>query len=144
MYVGVNCPGELQTVLNQLVIPITMVGASVFLKDSFEWFQIWGSLFILLGAIVASSNYMMTSDDAATDTGGGSSTGRITGTATVSAAVTLYVLSVIPSALSNIYKEGKMKEQDMNEVHTSTLVSFWQLWFGFLYLPLLALPQLGA
>lgn len=134
---GVNCPGELQTVLNQLVIPITMVGAASFLKATFEPFQIWGSIFILLGAIVASANYLFTSSDSTTDTTSSS-------TAVVSVAVIIYVLSVVPSAVSNIYKEQKMKEQDMNEVHTSTLVSFWQLWFGFIYLPLLALPQLGT
>ena len=133
---GVNCPGELQTVLNQMVIPITMIGAASFLKAKFETFQIWGSVFILLGAIVASSDYLLH--------GGSSEDGTVSSNAAVvSAAVALYVISVVPSAASNIYKESKMKEQDMNEVHTSTLVSFWQLWFGFLYLPLLALPQLG-
>ncbi len=78
------------------------------------------------------------------DSGSGDYSGRggVT-TAMVSAAVILYFISVIPSALSNIYKEGKMKEQDMNEVHTSTIVAFWQLWFGFMYLPLMFLPALG-
>jgi drug/metabolite transporter (DMT)-like permease len=144
----VNCPGELQTVLNQLVIPITMVGAASFLKAKFEPFQIWGSIFILLGAIVASSNYLLSSTADTTDSNDTSKTSTTgttsTSTAVVSVAVIIYVLSVVPSAVSNIYKEQKMKEQDMNEVHTSTLVSFWQLWFGFLYLPLLALPQLGT
>jgi drug/metabolite transporter (DMT)-like permease len=144
----VNCPGELQTVLNQLVIPITMVGAASFLKASFEPFQIWGSVFILLGAIVASSNYLFTtsagSTDSTTDSSSSITDTTSPGTAVVSVAVIIYVLSVVPSAVSNIYKEQKMKEQDMNEVHTSTLVSFWQLWFGFIYLPLLALPQLGT
>lgn len=134
---GVNCPGELQTVLNQMVIPITMIGAAWFLKARFESFQIWGSCFILLGAIVASSDYLL-SGNGTEESETGSST-----TAVVSVAVVLYTLSVVPSAVSNIYKESKMKEQDMNEVHTTTLVSFWQLWFGFIYLPLLALPQLG-
>ena len=66
------------------------------------------------------------------------------GATAATAAITLYFISVIPSALSNIYKESKMKEQDMNEVHTSTLVSFWQLWFGFMFLPLMSLPALGG
>lgn len=151
---GVNCPGMLQTVLNQLVIPITMIGARFLLKSKFEPFQIWGSVFILIGALVASSNYLFTSSSETDSSGGGSTSvpdngsgaysgrGGVT-TAMVSAAVILYFISVIPSALSNIYKEGKMKEQDMNEVHTSTIVAFWQLWFGFLFLPLMSLPALG-
>jgi len=147
---GVNCPGMLQTILNQLVIPITMIGAYLFLKSRFESFQIWGSLFILLGAIVASANYLFggpassadSSMDGAADSGAAEAPSSAT-TAMVSAAVVLYFLSVIPSAVSNIYKDSKMKEQDMNEVHTSTLVAWWQLWFGFMYLPLMALPALG-
>ena len=145
---GANCPGELQTVLNQLIIPITMIGAYFFLKSRFEATQIWGSIFILCGAIVASSNYLFTSNTSSSDVDGveapvipGTAAGVTT--AMVSAAVILYFISVIPSALSNIYKEGKMKEQDMNEVHTSTIVAFWQLWFGFLFLPLMSLPALG-
>eukprot|EP01032_Pedospumella_encystans_P016517 gene16517-18845_t len=135
---GANCPGELQTVLNQLIIPITMVGAYGLLKSRFESFQIWGSAFILLGAIVASSNYLF-QRSTSTDTPHDSAA-----TAMVSAAVILYIISVIPSALSNIYKDGKMKEQDMNEVHTSTIVAFWQLWCSFLFLPLMSLPALGG
>ena len=127
-----------------------MIGAAAFLKAKFESFQIWGSVFILLGAIVASSGYLFSggsepTESNSSDSGSGDarSSASVT-TAMVSAAVVLYFVSVIPSALSNIYKEGKMKEQDMNEVHTSTIVAFWQLWFGFLFLPLMSLPQLGT
>lgn len=113
---------------------MTMVAAACFLRERFEGFQIWGACFILLGAAVASADYLMypaTSDQ------------NVEGTATIAAAIALYTLSVLPSAASNIYKEHQLKQRDMNEVHTTTLVSFWQLWFGFLYLPLLVLPQLG-
>lgn len=133
--------------LNQLIIPVTMVGAYALLKSRFESFQIWGSAFILLGAVVASSNYLFRSSptaDLSTNTDGtDSSPPDAAATAMVSAAVILYIISVIPSALSNIYKDGKMKEQDMNEVHTSTIVAFWQLWCSFLFLPLMSLPALG-
>ena len=62
----------------------------------------------------------------------------------VSAAIVVYFLSVLPSAFSNIYKEQQMKVHNMHEVHTSTLVSFYQLWIGFCFVPLLALPALGG
>jgi drug/metabolite transporter (DMT)-like permease len=133
-----------------MIIPITMIGAAFFLRAKFESFQIWGSVFILLGAIVASSGYLFTGREVdASDSAASSEAGETTvtatsvATATASAAIVLYFISVIPSALSNIYKEDKMKEQDMNEVHTSTIVAFWQLWFGFLFLPLMSLPSLG-
>jgi drug/metabolite transporter (DMT)-like permease len=132
-------------VLNQLIIPITMVGASFFLNAKFESSQLWGSAFIVLGAIVASSGYLFTDNSADADaTGAVTSTAAKVSTAMVSAAIVLYFISIIPSAASNLYKDGKMKEQDMNEVHTSTVVAFWQLWFGFLFLPLMSLPQLGT
>ena len=37
-----------------------------------------------------------------------------------------------------------MKSENLNEVHTSTLVSFWQLITGFAFLPLLSLRELGG
>jgi hypothetical protein len=37
-----------------------------------------------------------------------------------------------------------MKKSDLNEVHTSMLVSLWQLILGFLFLPLLFLPALSG
>jgi len=126
-----------------------MIGAYFMLKSRFESFQIWGSVFILIGAIVASSNYLFQKSPDTDLDGTDSSTSLIPGTAAgvttamVSAAVILYIISVVPSALSNIYKDGKMKEQDMNEVHTSTIVAFWQLWCSFLFLPLMSLPALG-
>jgi hypothetical protein len=136
-----------------MVIPITMVGASVFLKSKFESFQVWGSVFILIGAVVASSDYFFklglggnnVDDDVALNTIKEEEeiAASSANTLLVSAAVALYFISVVPSALSNIYKESKMKEQDMNEMHTSTIVSFWQLLFGFLFLPLMSLPALG-
>jgi hypothetical protein len=136
-----------------MVIPITMVGASVFLKSKFESFQVWGSVFILIGAVVASSDYFFklglggnnVDDDVALNTIKEEEeiAASSANTLLVSAAVALYFISVVPSALSNIYKESKMKEQDMNEMHTSTIVSFWQLLFGFLFLPLMSLPAFG-
>ena len=37
-----------------------------------------------------------------------------------------------------------MKINDMHEVHTSTIVSFWQLIVGFLFLPMLRFQALGG
>eukprot|EP01035_Chromulina_nebulosa_P068933 gene68933-94465_t len=50
---GAFCPGELQTILNQSVIPVTMCLSYVFLGSHFKALQIWGSAFILIGALVA-------------------------------------------------------------------------------------------
>ena len=144
---GAFCPGEIQTILNQMVIPLTMISAYIFLGTTFESYQLWGSGLILIGALVASSDYLFHPSSSSITSSSVSSDGSGTPTGghgmVMSVSIALYFISVIPSALSNIYKEDKMKEKDLNEVHTSTIVSFWQLWVGFLFLPLLSLPSLG-
>jgi hypothetical protein len=132
---GAYCPGEMQTILNQLVIPLTMIGAAVFLGTTFAGHQVWGSALILFGAGIASADYFLHPNPAGVS--------MSTGGMTFSTTIVLYFMSIVPSAFSNIYKERKMKELDMNEVHTSTVVSFWQLLIGFVFLPLMALPALG-
>jgi drug/metabolite transporter (DMT)-like permease len=135
---GAFCPGEVQTILNQMVIPLTMISSYLFLGTTFERYQLLGSGLILTGAVIASSDYLFSSSTPL------SSSSVISGHGmSLTVSVTLYLISVIPSALSNIYKEGKMKERDLNEFHTSTIVSFWQLWVGFAFLPLMSLPSLG-
>lgn len=133
---GVDTPGQLQTILNQMIIPFTMLFSLFFLGSSFEQYQIWGSVLILLGTVLASSDYFFGSENEADDA-------PDVGNVILTASIVLYFISVIPSGFSNVYKERKMKEMDMNEVHISTVVSFWQLWIGFVFLPLLSLPQLG-
>jgi drug/metabolite transporter (DMT)-like permease len=134
---GAFCPGEVQTILNQMVIPLTMISSYLFLGTTFETSQLWGSGLILIGAVAASSDYFFNPSSSSTSVTGGHGI-------SLSVSIALYFLSVIPSALSNIYKEGKMKEMDLNEFHTSTIVSFWQLWVGFAFLPLMSLPSLGT
>ena len=133
---GAYCPGELQTILNQMIIPVTLIGSFVLLHSRFKSYQLWGSVCIVFGTVVASSDYFLGTSRSQRDSPQGGMT--------VAAAIVIYFLSVLPSAFSNIYKEKQMKLNDMNEVHTSTLVSFWQLWIGFLFLPLLSLPSLGG
>ena len=114
--------------------------------DKFSKTQLYGCFCILAGAIVASSGYLFlphqTADHAAPPDS--SSDGAPHGGMALPAAIILYLASVVPSAFSNIYKERRMKERDMNEYHTSSVVSFWQLWIGFAFLPLLSLPSLGT
>jgi hypothetical protein len=58
---GAYCPGELQTLLNQSIIPITLVLSAYVLKIKFKTFQIIGSFIILFGAGLASSGFLFSS-----------------------------------------------------------------------------------
>ena len=110
--------------------------------DKFSSSQLYGCFCILAGAIVASSGYLFLPHQKS-DKYDPESESSSHGGMALSAAIVLYLASVVPSAFSNIYKERRMKESDMNEYHTSSIVSFWQLWIGFAFLPLLSLPSLG-
>ena len=109
--------------------------------DKFSKTQLYGCFCILAGAVIASSGYVFLPHKDIDDSGAEDSPDH--GGMALSAAIVLYLASVVPSAFSNIYKEHRMKECDMNEYHTSSIVSFWQLWIGFAFLPLLSLPSLG-
>ena len=154
---GAFCPGALQTVINQMIIPVTLIGSYIMVGTRYKTNQLLGSSTIVLGAIIASSDYLiqiiapmdneMDSTGISTGTGTAPTSRYLGHTAThgmsVPIAIFVYFISMIPSAFSNIYKETQMKTHDMNEVHTSTIVSFWQLMIGFLFLPLLAIPSFG-
>jgi hypothetical protein len=94
--------------------------------DKFSNTQLYGCFCILAGAIVASSGYLFSphqSSDNSEIPSDAESTGH--GGMALPAAIILYLA------------------RDMNEYHTSSVVSFWQLWIGFAFLPLLSLPSLG-
>lgn len=99
-----------------------MFGSFVFHGKKFANIQVWGCILILIGAIISSQTYA---------TGDGSSNLSLP-------FVFLYIFSLIPSAASNLYKERKMKEENLNEIHTSTIVTFWQMVIGFFFLPIIS------
>ena len=55
----------------------------------------------------------------------------------------LFLLSVIPSALSSIYKELAFVDADIDANYLQSWVSLWQSLFGFLLIPLNTLQFLG-
>ena len=109
------------------------------LGTTYKAYQLLGSGTIVAGAIVASADYLFNGDGS-----GGDDVSTGTQQMGIAAAVVLYFVSMIPSGFSNIYKENQMKINDMHEVHTSTIVSFWQLIVGFLFLPMLRFQALGG
>ena len=58
--------------------------------------------------------------------------------------ILIFTSSIIPSAMSNVYKESKMKARDLDVYLTTTMISVWQEILGFAFLPLLSLKAMGG
>jgi len=56
----------------------------------------------------------------------------------------VFFISVIPGAISNVYKEEKMKGKELDVYEATTAISLWQFFLGFLFMPLLNLKAFGG
>ena len=60
---GALTPGQLQTLLGQTIIPITILLSIVYIKEKFKTNQIVGAVLILLGSILASVPFLLGGSD---------------------------------------------------------------------------------
>ena len=82
---GAYTAGAVQTLLNQVIIPMTLALSFLFLGQTFTWAQTFGALIIFIGAAVAvAPSFMDGSNDATT---------TVTG-------VLLFFSSIIPGRLA--------------------------------------------
>eukprot|EP01133_Synstelium_polycarpum_P015950 gene15950-18964_t len=103
---GVSTPGPLQQLLNQAIIPVTMIASFVILRERYSWIQVSGALVILGGVGIALVPAL---------TGKGESGGSVFW-------YFFYLLNVLPFALSNVYKYiGFQSVDDMD-------VWYFQFW----------------
>jgi hypothetical protein len=58
--------------------------------------------------------------------------------------IILYLSSVIPFSISNIYKEIKLKGLSLGPIYVNTQISIWQLIFTILFLPIVTIPGFGS
>jgi len=143
--------GSKQQLFNQASIPCTMLFTWMLLGKRSSYMQVVGSIVVLLGAAVvifpsAHSVHALTHhhrlSDMTTDT-------DIDVTAAADAnpdlstvvlvSELLYVLSNIPMALSYVYKEHGFKNMAVHVMYLTQMVSIYQMFFGFLLVPLQAL-----
>ncbi|GMH87395.1 hypothetical protein TrST_g11883 [Triparma strigata] len=135
---GALTPGQLQTLLGQTIIPITILLSIVYIKEKFKTNQIVGAVLILLGSILASVPFLLGgSDDDEGSTSSASSSADM-------ASILIFASSIVPAAMSNVYKEANMKEKDLEVYTTTTFISIWQELLGFAFLPLLMLKAFGG
>lgn len=103
-------PGPLVILLSQAAIPVSMVISKYLLKAKYNLFQYTGAL-ILAGGIITVL--------APTLSGGGDALWAC-----------VMILSTIPMALSSVYKEIALGEQDVDPVYLNGWIAVFQFFFS--------------
>ncbi|GAM26393.1 hypothetical protein SAMD00019534_095680 [Acytostelium subglobosum LB1] len=97
---GISTSGPLQQLLNQAIIPITMIGSFFFLKTRYSWVQLLGATVIIGGVFVA----LVPSLFGKGENSGNKPFWNL-----------FYLISMIPMAASNVYKDiGFQAVDDMD------------------------------
>ena len=100
---AVYTPGQYQTVLNQTLIPITILVSRIFLKTRFSPGQLAGAATIMCGAAVTTLVPALSGGDA---TVGSSAPTAVMGYSSL----VVYFLSNVPMACSAVYKEARFSD----------------------------------
>lgn len=128
-------PGSLQPLLNQLLIPCTMLVSVVYLKVRCRWREAAGAGLIVAGACVSVLPHLLLSAPGV----------RHHRSAEIRwYAVLFYALSNFPMAVSSCYKESQFEEKHLDVWYLTQWVSIYQFLVSFLYMPLLILPGFGS
>lgn len=125
--------GTLQALLNNAIIPITLVCSVVVLQTRFQLHEYLGSGVILLGVSVVVFIPQLMSTGAAV---AGSAPNNIMFNI-------IYFSNVLPGALSAVYKEKIFASIDVEVNYLQAWVALFQLAFGFLLIPLNTFSFLG-
>jgi drug/metabolite transporter (DMT)-like permease len=122
-------PLALQQILNQTLIPLTMICSFFFLRTRFRPPAIFGAMLIFAGAaaVVLGSVENNSSSD------------HFRWYASV-----IYFLSNVPMALSAVYKEIAFKDQTVDVWYLCFWVSMYQFLISFLFVPLLGVPFISG
>jgi hypothetical protein len=132
---AVSTPGQYQLLLNQTLIPLTMLASRTFIGSRYGCKELLAASLIIAGALVTVLPGVAASNDASSGTGGSQ---------TKWYAVLIYFLSNVPMACSAVYKELKFAEANLDVWYLTQWVSFWQLLVGFLFAPALTLPGFAS
>ncbi|KAK5578132.1 hypothetical protein RB653_003085 [Dictyostelium firmibasis] len=118
---GIKTSGPLQQLLNQSVIPFTMLTSFIFLKERYSLIQLGGAL-IIIGGVVVSLIPSFT---------GNNSTGNML------FYNFFYLISMIPYAFSNVYKViGFSTVEDMDVWYLQYFDSLYQSLVGTVLFPI--------
>ncbi len=131
---GAFVGGAIQSLINQCIIPLTLILSKVFLQARYTMRQNIGALIIVAGAVISVMPSILNS-------GGASSR-----TATTVSGVVVFLLSIVPGGFSNVYKEYAFKtsEHSVDIYYMTTWVTLFQVLTGLLFMPAQAIPALGG
>lgn len=118
-------PLFLQQILNQTLIPLTMVASFVFLRVRYAWRAVLGAVLIFCGAAITVAGTVQHGSDS---------------THFKWYAAVIYFMSNVPMALSAVYKEVAFKEKTVDVWYLCWFVSTYQFLVSFVFVPLLSVP----
>jgi hypothetical protein len=125
-----NTPATLQNLINQLIIPATMVAAFFYLRARFPLGKIGGAVVIMGGVGIALIPLFLKK---------GVSTVTFRWYSTL-----IYFSNNIPQALSNVTKEKAFSSVPMDVYYMGSWVSWFQLIVSLLLMPVTVLPGFGG
>ena len=129
---AVFTPMEYQPILNQTLIPFTMLASFVFLGRRYYLIALLGACLIFAGATVSVAPALIDGESKAT-------------THYRWYSCVIYMLSNVPMALSAVYKEKAFAgRRSVNVWYLCFWVAFYQFLVSFLFIPFLALPFIGG
>ncbi|GMH64830.1 hypothetical protein TrLO_g4870 [Triparma laevis f. longispina] len=132
---GAFVGGAVQSLINQTIIPLTLILSIIFLKASYGFKQNLGAGIIVMGAVVSVLPSFLEPKEA--------SSAR---TATTATGIIVFLASVVPGAFSNVYKEYAFKtsEHSVDIYYMTTWVTLFQVLTGLLFMPAQSIPALGG
>eukprot|EP01090_Pellita_catalonica_P023260 TRINITY_DN945_c0_g1_i1.p1 TRINITY_DN945_c0_g1~~TRINITY_DN945_c0_g1_i1.p1 ORF type:complete len:449 (-),score=34.02 TRINITY_DN945_c0_g1_i1:11-1315(-) len=126
-------PGQYQTLLNQLTIPITMVLSYYLLKARFSWWTILGATVIICGVLVT----VIPSSSS--------------GTSSRWYSMLIYASATLFFSFSFIWKERlfktksiKLQTETISPYDLTTYVAFYMVFVTFVLYPIQAVPGFGG
>jgi hypothetical protein len=125
---AVHTPGQLQTVLGQLLIPASMLAAYVVLQSRYSGQEVASAITVLFGACIACAPAVLS---------GGS-------TQTAPLAIVIFAAGNLPSALSGVYKESAFADKELDVWLLTFTTTLYQIVWSFGLLLLQTFPYLSG
>ena len=133
---AVYTSGAMQQLLNQTLIPWSMLMSFLVLGRPSTKFHIAGAVVILFGVGIVLSPHIF----GASATQAGT---KNTHTLVLVSSI-VYCMANLPTSIAFVYKEYGFKDLNIHPVHLTRWVSIYQCIFGVLVMPLQMVPGLGS